>query len=132
MTVTGKIIYVIGGYALLLVLNVFLFQQLVNPTLDVIIVAILEHRLRGDRRAHVPRRRGESRRPASLVARDRQADAGFWIGSGLAVAAGVSLLGALASKPSDAFIPALACVVYGALATFYLHSSYRLRTLDLA
>ncbi|WP_431277762.1 hypothetical protein [Leifsonia poae] len=132
VTITGKIIYVIGGYAVLLVLNVFVFQQLVNATFDVLIVAVLNiayvtigvRTFRGaDENREDPR--------AWWRATARPA-AGFWIGSGLAVAAGISLLGALASKPVDAFIPTVAFLVYAALAAFYLHSSYRLRTLDLA
>ena len=132
VTVTGKIIYIIGGYALLLVLNVFLFQQLVNPTLDVIIVAVLNIAfvVIGVRTFRGAEENRED--PRAWWRATARPTAGFWIGSGLAVAAGISLLGALASKPSDAFIPALACVVYAALAAFYLHSSYRLRTLDLA
>jgi hypothetical protein len=132
VTITGKIIYVIGGYALLLVLNVFVFQQLVNPTFDVMIVAVLNiayvvvgvRTFRG-----VDENREDPRAWWRATAKPA---AGFWIGAGLAVAAAISLLGALASDPEDSFVPALACVVYGATAVFYLHSSYRLRTLDLA
>ena len=132
VTVTGKIIYIIGGYALLLVLNVFIFQQLVNPTFDVIIVAVLNIAfvVTGVRTFRGAEENRED--PRAWWRATAKPTAGFWIGSGLAVAAGISLLGALASNPADAFIPALACVVYGAFAAFYLHSSYRLRTLDLA
>ena len=132
VTITGKIIYVIGGYALLLVLNVFVFQQLVNATIDVVIVAVLNIAfvvigVRAFRGADENRED-----PRAWWRATARPTAGFWIGAGLAVAAGISLLGALASKPGDAFIPALACLVYAALAAFYLHSSYRLHTLDLA
>lgn len=132
VTITGKIIYIIGGYGLLLVLNVFVFQRLVNPTIDVLIVAILNvayvaigvRTFRG-----IEENREDPRVWWRATARPA---AGFWIGGGLAVAAGIALLGALASKPADAFVPTVACVVYAALSAFYLHSSYRLRTLDTA
>jgi hypothetical protein len=132
VTITGKIIYVIGGYALLLVLNVFVFQQLVNATIDVVIVAVLNIAfvVIGVRTFRGPDENRED--PRAWWRATAKPTAGFWIGAGLAVAAGISLLGALASQPGDAFIPALACLVYAAAAAFYLHSSYRLHTLDLA
>ena len=40
-TVTGKIIYIIGVFGLILVLNVFFIYRFVNPTVDVLIVAVL-------------------------------------------------------------------------------------------
>ncbi|WP_223691257.1 hypothetical protein [Leifsonia poae] len=132
VSITGKVIYIVGVYALLLILNVFLFQRLVNSTIDVVIVAILNvayivigvRTFRGaDENREDPRVWWRATaRPA----------AGFWIGSGLVVAAGIALLGALASKPDDAFVPAVACLVYAAFGAFYLHSSYRLRILDVA
>ena len=132
VTITGKIIYIVGGYGLLLVLNVFVFQQLVNATIDVLIVAVLNVAfvaigVRSFRSAEENR---EDPRPWWRAT--ARPTAGFWIGAGLTVAAGVSLLGALASKPESAFVPTVACLSYAVLAIFYLHSSYRLRTLDLA
>jgi hypothetical protein len=132
VTITGKIIYVIGGYTALLVLNVFLFQQLVNATMDVLIVAVLNiaYVLIGVRTFRgIEENREDPRAWWRATARPA---AGFWIGAGLAVGAAISLLGALASSPEDAFVPTIACLVYGAFAAFYLHSSYRLRTLDVA
>jgi hypothetical protein len=132
VTITGKITYVVGGYALLLVLNVFVFQQLVNATIDVMIVAVLNIAfvVTGVR---IFRGAEENRQdPRAWWRATARPAAGFWIGAGLTVAAGISLLGALASDPEDSFIPAIACVVYGIFAIFYLHSSYRLRTLDVA
>lgn len=58
--------------------------------------------------------------------------AGVWIGVLLAVLAFVSGVGALASKPENSFVPTIACIAYTVLAAYYLHSSYRLRTLDSA
>jgi hypothetical protein len=132
VTITGKISYVIGVYALLLILNLFVFMRLVNPTIDVLIVAILNI-------AYVSvgvrlfRGSTENREdPRSWWRATARPAAGFWIGSGLAVASAISLLGALASKPENSFVPAVSCVVYGAMAVFYLHSSYKLRMLDQA
>ncbi|MFF1878548.1 hypothetical protein [Leifsonia sp. NPDC058230] len=132
VTITGKIIYIVGGYAVLLVLNVFVFQQLVNPTIDVIIVAVLNIAfvVIGVRTFRGAEENRED--PRAWWRATARPAAGFWIGSGLAVATGISLLGALASRPDSSFIPAVACIVYGLFAAFYLHSSYRLRTLDLA
>lgn len=132
VTITGKITYIIGGYALLLILNVFVFQQLVNATIDVMIVAVLNiaYVLIGVR---IFRGADENRQdPRAWWRATARPAAGFWIGAGLAVAAGISLLGALASAPEDSFVPAVAFVAYGVFAAFYLHSSFRLRTLDIA
>jgi len=132
VTITGKITYIIGGYALLLVLNVFVFQQFVNATIDVMIVAVLNtaYVLIGVR---IFRGADENRQdPRAWWRATARPAAGFWIGAGLAVAAGISLLGALASDPEDSFVPAVAFVVYAVFAAFYLHSSFRLRALDIA
>ncbi len=129
-TITGKITYVVGVYALLFVLNIFVFMRLVNPTIDVVIVAILNiaYVAVGVR---IFRGATENREdPRAWWRATARPAAGFWIGAGLAVGAGISLLGALASKPENSFVPAVSCVVYGAMAVFYLHSSYRLRMLD--
>jgi hypothetical protein len=132
VSITGKIIYIVGGYGLLLVLNVFVFLQLVNATIDVLIVAVLNFAFVaiGVRSFRGTNENREDPRPWWRATAG--AAAGFWIGAGLAVAAAISLLGALASKPESAFVPAVACLSYTVLAVFYLHSAYRLRTLDLA
>jgi hypothetical protein len=132
VSITGKIIYIVGGYGLLLVLNLFVFLRLVTPALDVVIVAILNvaYVFIGVR---IFRGIEENREdPRAWWRATARPTAGWWLGAGLAVLAGISLLGALASKPGDAFVPAMACLVYAALAAFYLHSSYRLRMLDQA
>jgi hypothetical protein len=132
VSITGKIIYIVGGYGLLLVLNLFVFLQLLTPALDVLMVAILNvayvvigvRTFRGIEENRVD--------PRAWWRATARPTAGWWLGAGLAVLAAISLLGALASKPGNAFVPAMACVVYAALAAFYLHSSYRLRMLDQA
>jgi hypothetical protein len=131
-SVAGKISYIVGVFALILVLNVFLFARLVNPTFDVVIVAVLNiayvvvgvrtFRGAGENRADPRPWWRATARPA----------AGFWIGGLLAVLAFVSCVGALASDAEDAFIPAVACLSYAALAVFYLHSSVRLQGMDTA
>jgi hypothetical protein len=131
-TVTGKIAYVVGGYGLLLALNVFLFQQLVDPTVDVLIVAIL-NLLYVAIGVRAFRGAGENREdPRPWWRATAKHAAGFWIGGALAAAAFVSGVGALASRPESSFIPTVACVCYAVLATFYLNSSVRLRTMDTA
>ncbi len=132
VSITGKIIYIVGGYGLLLVVNVFVFLQVVNPTIDVLIVAVLNviYVVIGVRTFRGIDENREDPRPW-WRATARPA-AGFWLGGGLAALAGISLLGALASPPGNAFVPTVACLVYAALAAFYLHSSYKLRTLDQA
>ena len=132
VSITGKIIYVVGGYGLLLVLNLFVFLQLVNPTIDVLIVAILNvaYVIIGVRTFRGLEENREDPRPWWRAT--ARPTAGWWLGAGLAVLAFISLLGALASKPGNGFVPAMACLVYAALAAFYLHSSYRLRMLDQA
>ena len=132
VSITGKIIYIVGGYGLLLVLNLFVFLQLVNPAIDVLIVAILNvlYVVVGVRTF---RGLEENRQdPRAWWRATARPTAGWWMGAGLAILAGISLLGALASNPGNAFVPAMACLVYAALAAFYLHSSYRLRMLDRA
>ena len=129
-TATGKIAYVVGGYVLLLALNLFVFQQLVDPTGDVLIVAVLNLLYVG---IGVRSFRGveENREdPRPWWRATAKHAAGFWIGGALAAAAFVSGVGALASRPENSFIPSVACVCYTALAAFYLHSSVRLRTMD--
>ncbi|GIT80470.1 hypothetical protein LLS1_21390 [Leifsonia sp. LS1] len=131
-TVTGKIAYVIGGYGLLLALNVFVFQQLVDQTVDVLIVAALNllYVAFGVRTFRGAEENRED--PRAWWRATAKPAAGFWIGGGLAGAAFVSGVGALASRPESSFIPTVACVCYAALAAFYLHSSVRLRTMDTA
>lgn len=131
-TITGKISYIIGGYVLLLVLNLFVFMQLVNPTIDVMIVALLNV-------AYVAigvrtfRGAGENRTdPRPWWRATARPAAGYWIGGGLAAAAFVSGVGALASRPENSFVPTVACLSYALIAAFYLHSSYRLRSMDVA
>ncbi|GAA1438964.1 hypothetical protein [Leifsonia poae] len=130
VSITGKILYVVGVYALLFVLNIFVFMRLVNPTIDVVIVAILNiaYVVVGVRTFRGATENRED--PRAWWRATARPAAGFWIGAGLAVGSGISLLGALASKPENSFVPAVSCVVYGALAIFYLHSSYKLRMLD--
>jgi hypothetical protein len=130
VSIPGKITYIIGGYALLLVLNLFVFLRLVNPTIDVLIVAILNfaYVLVGVRLFRGSTENRED--PRAWWRATAGPAAGFWIGAGLAVASGISLLGALASKAENSFVPAVSCVGFGAMAVFYLHSSYKLRMLD--
>ncbi|MFF1635102.1 hypothetical protein [Leifsonia sp. NPDC058248] len=132
VTIPGKVTYIVGVYALLLVLNLFVFMRLVNPTIDVLIVAILNiaYVFVGVRLFRGATENRED--PRAWWRATARPAAGFWIGAGLAVASGISLLGALASKADNSFVPAVSCVVYGAIAIFYLHSSYKLRMLDQA
>ncbi|ERK69150.1 MULTISPECIES: hypothetical protein [Leifsonia] len=131
-TATGKVAYIIGGYGLLLALNVFLFQQLVDATVDVLIVAVLNLLYVGIG-VRIFRGAGENREdPRPWWRATARPAAGFWIGGGLAAAAFVSCVGALASRPENSFIPTVACVCYAVLAAFYLHSSVRLLTMDTA
>jgi heme O synthase-like polyprenyltransferase len=131
-TVTGKIIYIVGVFALILVLNVFLFARFLNPTFDVLVVAILNvayvvvgvRTFRG-----ADENRTDPRPWWRATARPA---AGFWIGGLLAVLAFISGVGAFGSDPENAFIPAVACLSYALLATFYLHSSVRLQGMDTA
>jgi hypothetical protein len=129
-TVTGKISYIVGVFALILILNVFIFNRLVNPTFDVMIVAALNiaYVVVGVR---IFRGADENRTdPRPWWRATARPAAGFWIGGGLAVAAFISCVGALASDPEDAFIPSISCLSYAVLAAFYLNSSVRLRGMD--
>jgi hypothetical protein len=129
-TIAGKISYIVGVFALILALNVFLIARLVNPTLDLVIVAVLNiaYVLVGVRTF---RGAGENRvDPRPWWRATAKPAAGYWIGGALGVGAFISCVGALASKPEDAFVPAVACLTYGALALFYLHSSVRLHGMD--
>jgi hypothetical protein len=131
-TITGKISYVIGGYALLLVLNLFVFMQLVNPTIDVVIVALLNFAYVGIG-VRTFRGAGENRTdPRAWWRATARPAAGYWIGGGLAAAAFVSGVGALASRPENSFVPTVACLSYAVIAAYYLHSSYRLHSMDVA
>ncbi|MGO4534340.1 hypothetical protein [Leifsonia sp. 2MCAF36] len=129
---TGKIAYIVGVFALILVLNVFLIARLVNPTFDVLIVAVLNvayvvvgvRTFRG-----AEENRADPRPWWRATARPA---AGFWIGALLAVLAFISGVGAFASKPENAIIPAIACLSYAVLAAFYLNSSVRLQGMDTA
>lgn len=129
-TVTGKITYVVGVFALILALNVFLISRLVNPTLDVMIVAALNiaYVIIGVR---IFRGAGENRAdPRPWWRATARPAAGYWIGSALGVGAFISCVGALASPPEDAFIPAISCLSYAVLAAFYFNSSIRLQGMD--
>ena len=131
-TITGKIIYVLGAFGFVLVLNFFFISPYVNATFDVLIVAVLNvaYVIVGVRTF---RGEGENRAdPRPWWRATARPAAGFWLGSLLAVLAFVSGVGALASKPENSFVPTIACIGYMALAAFYLNSSYRLRTLDTA
>jgi len=131
-TITGKIIYIVGVFALILVLNVFLFARFLNPTFDVLVVAILNlaYVIVGVRTF---RGAGENRAdPRPWWRATARPAAGFWIGGLLAALAFVSGVGAFGSKPEDAFIPAVACLSYALLAAFYLNSSVRLQGMDTA
>jgi hypothetical protein len=131
-TVTGKITYVVGGYGLLLALNFFLFQRIVDPAVDVLIVAILNLLYVGVG-VRIFRGADENRvDPRPWWRATAKPAAGFWIGGGLAAAAFVSGVGALSSHPENSFVPTVACICYAVLAAFYLHSSVRLRTMDTA
>lgn len=132
VTITGKIIYILGGFGIVLALNVFLIQQLVNPTIDVVVVALLNfaYVVLGVRTFRgADENRADPRAWWRATARPA---AGFWIGGGLAAAAFVSGVGALSSRPESSFIPTVACLSYAVLAAYYLHSSYRLRSMDVA
>lgn len=131
-TITGKIIYIVGAFGLILALNFFVIDRLVNAALDVLIVGVLNvaYVLVGTRSFRGGDENREDPRPW-WRATARPA-AGFWLGGILALLAFTSCVGALASKPESAFIPAVACITYALLAAYYLHSSYRLRTLDTA
>ncbi|MFP3465987.1 hypothetical protein [Leifsonia sp. SIMBA_070] len=131
-SVTGKISYIVGVFALILLLNIFLIARLVNPTFDVLIVAVLNvaYVIVGVR---IFRGEGENRAdPRPWWRATARPAAGFWIGAFLVVLAFISGVGAFSSKPEDAFIPALACLTYAALAAFYLNSSIRLQGMDTA
>jgi hypothetical protein len=131
-SVTGKITYIVGVFALILLLNIFLIARLVNPTFDVLIIAILNvaYVIVGVR---IFRGAGENRTdPRPWWRATARPAAGFWIGALLAVLAFISGVGAFASNPEDAFIPAIACLSYALLAVFYLHSSVRLQGMDTA
>ncbi|WP_285116034.1 hypothetical protein [Leifsonia sp. fls2-241-R2A-40a] len=131
-TVTGKISYIVGAFALILILNVFVFARLVNPTFDVMIVALLNiaYVIIGVRTFRgADENRTDPRPWWRATARPA---AGYWIGAGLAVAAFISCVGALASDPENAVIPAVACISYAVLAAFYLNSSIRLHGMDRA
>jgi hypothetical protein len=131
-TITGKIIYIVGGFGLILALNFFIIDRLVNAALDVLIVAVLNvaYVILGTRTF---RGEGENREdPRPWWRATARPAAGFWLGAALAVLAFISCVGALASKPENSFVPAVACISYALLAAFYLNSSYRLRTLDTA
>lgn len=131
-TITGKIIYIVGAFGLVLALNFFVIDRLVNSTIDVLLVAILNfaYVVVGTR---IFRSSGENRDdPRPWWRATGRPATGFWLGGALAVLAFISCVGALASKPEDSFVPAVACISYAVLATYYLHSSYRLRTLDTA
>lgn len=131
-TITGKVIYVVGAFGLILALNFFVIDRLVNPSLDVLIVAVLNiaYVLVGTRSF---RGVGENREdPRPWWRATARPAAGFWLGGVLAILAFISCVGALASKPENAFTPAVACISYALLASYYLRSSYRLRLLDTA
>ncbi|QNE37385.1 hypothetical protein [Leifsonia shinshuensis] len=131
-TITGKIIYIVGAFGLILALNFFVIDRLVNAALDVLIVAILNvaYVIVGTRAF---RGAGENREdPRPWWRATARPAAGFWLGAILAVLAFISCVGALASKPENSFVPAVACISYALLAAYYLNSSYRLRTLDTA
>lgn len=131
-TITGKIIYIVGAFGLILVLNgLFLFPYL-NPTIDVLIVAALNlaYVIVGVRTF---RGAGENRDdPRPWWRATARPAAGFWLGGILAFLAFIAGVGAFASKPENAFVPAVAFLAYALLAVFYLHSSYRLHSMDVA
>lgn len=131
-TITGKVIYIVGAFGLILALNFFVIDRIVNASLDVLIVAILNiaYVIVGTRTF---RGSGENREdPRPWWRATGRPAAGFWLGGILAVLAFISCVGALASKPENSFVPAVACISYALLAAYYLNSSYRLRTLDTA
>ncbi|WP_431245264.1 hypothetical protein [Leifsonia xyli] len=131
-SVTGKITYIVGVFALILVLNVFVFARFLNPTFDVLIVAVLNvaYVIVGVR---IFRGAGENRSdPRAWWRATARPAAGFWIGGLLGVLAFISGVGAFASDAEDAFVPAIACLSYAALAAFYLNSSIRLQGMDIA
>lgn len=131
-TVTGKITYVVGAFGLILAVNFFFISPNVNPTVDVLIVAVLNvgYVLVGTRAFRGARENRDDPRPWWRATAGPAA--GIWIGGALAVLAFISGVGALSSKPENSFVPTVACIGYAALAAFYLHSSYRLRMLDVA
>jgi len=129
-SVTGKIAYIVGVFGLILLVNGIVIANLVNPTLDVMIVAALNlaYVIVGVRSF---RGAGENRAdPRPWWRATARPAAGFWIGGALVVLAFISGVGALASRPEGAFIPAIACLTYAALAAFYLNSSVRLHGMD--
>ncbi|CAM5352080.1 hypothetical protein [Leifsonia shinshuensis] len=131
-TITGKVIYIVGAFGLILALNFFVIDRVVNASLDVLIVAILNiaYVIVGTRTF---RGAGENREdPRPWWRATGRPAAGFWLGGILAILAFISCVGALASKPENSFVPAVACISYALLAAYYLNSSYRLRTLDTA
>lgn len=131
-TITGKISYIVGVFALILLLNVFLFARFLNPTFDVLLVAVLNvaYVIVGVR---IFRGAGENRAdPRPWWRATARPAAGFWIGGLLAALAFVSGVGAFGSDPENAFVPAVACLIYATLAVFYLHSSVRLQGMDTA
>ena len=104
-SVTGKITYIVGVFALILVLNVFLIARVVNPTFDVLIVAVLNiaYVIVG---VSIFRGEGENRTdPRPWWRATARPAAGFWIGALLAVLAFISGVGAFASDPEDAMSP---------------------------
>jgi len=131
-TVTGKITYIVGAFVLILLLNVFLIARFVNPTFDVLIVAVLNvaYVIVGVR---IFRGAGENRTdPRPWWRATARPAAGFWIGALLGVLAFISAVGAFASDPEDAIVPTVACLCYAVLAVFYLNSSVRLQGMDIA
>ncbi|MFE4949878.1 hypothetical protein ACFQ9V_07190 [Leifsonia sp. NPDC056665] len=131
-TITGKVIYVVGVFGGILALNFFIIDRLVNPALDVLVVAVLNvaYVIVGTR---IFRGEGENREdPRPWWRATGRPAAGFWLGGILAILAFISCVGALASKPENAVVPAVACISYALLAAYYLNSSYRLRLLDTA
>jgi len=131
-TITGKITYIVGVYALILVLNVFLFARVLNQTFDLLVITVLNlaYVIVGVR---IFRGAGENRAdPRPWWRATARPAAGFWIGGLLAALAFISGVGAFGSKPENAFLPAVACLCYAALAAFYLHSSVRLQGMDTA
>jgi hypothetical protein len=129
-SVTGKIAYVVGVFAFILLVNGFIIANLVNATLDVLIVAALNvaYVIVGVR---CFRGAGENRTdPRPWWRATARPAAGFWIGGALVILAFISGVGALASRPEGAFIPAVSCLSYAVLAAFYLNSSVRLHGMD--
>nr|WP_218881489.1 hypothetical protein [Leifsonia shinshuensis] len=117
---------------MILALNFFVIDRVVNASLDVLVVAILNiaYVIVGTRTF---RGAGENREdPRPWWRATGRPAAGFWLGGILAILAFISCVGALASKPENSFVPAVACISYALLAAYYLNSSYRLRTLDTA